>query len=71
MDEFFEVLTWGQLGLHEKPIYIVNINGYWDKLIALMDQIVGEGFADASLLDYFKVVADVPELIADLRLRLS
>ena len=49
----------------------MNINGYWDKLIALMDQIVAEGFADASLLDYFKVVADVPELIADLRLRLS
>ena len=71
MDEFFEVLTWGQLGLHQKPIYIVNINGYWNKLIALMDHIIGQGFADASLLDYFKVVSDVPELIADLRLRLS
>ena len=71
MDEFFEVLTWGQLGLHEKPIYIVNIKGYWDKLIALMDDIVARGFADASLLGYFRVVADVPELIADLRLRLS
>ena len=34
LDELFEVLTWRQLGLHEKPIYIVNTNGYWDPLRA-------------------------------------
>lgn len=71
MDEFFEVLTWRQLALHEKPIYLVNIAGYWDKLIALMDQIVSEGFADESILSYITTVPDVPSLAAALRSDLS
>ncbi|MFY0691130.1 MAG: TIGR00730 family Rossman fold protein [Paracoccaceae bacterium] len=63
LDEFFEVLTWAQLDLHTKPIFILNIDGYWDRLVALVDQIVEDGFADASLKDLFAVVATVPELI--------
>ncbi|WP_299703228.1 TIGR00730 family Rossman fold protein [uncultured Tateyamaria sp.] len=55
LDELFEVLTWRQLGLHEKPVVLVNVGGYWDPLIALLDHVVAGGFADASLLDYFEV----------------
>jgi uncharacterized protein (TIGR00730 family) len=44
MDEVFEMLTWSQLGLHRKPIGILNVNGYWDHLIAQMDRMVEEGF---------------------------
>jgi uncharacterized protein (TIGR00730 family) len=66
MDEFFEVLTWAQLGLHAKPIFLLNTNGYWDPLHALLDHIVAQGFADASLLKFVETVNDVPELIARL-----
>lgn len=62
LDELFEALTWRQLGLHDKPIFVLNTNGYWDALVALMDQIIGQGFADASLLNFMTVVADVPAL---------
>ena len=71
LDEFFEALTWRQLGLHEKPVYLLNINGFWDPLKALMDNIVGQGFAEASLLDFVTIVDDVAGLEADLRAVLS
>jgi len=65
LDELFEVLTWGQLGLHSKPIYILNTKGYWSKLIALLDHVIEEGFADPSLLKSFKVVETVGALMAE------
>lgn len=67
LDELFEVLTWRQLGLHEKPTYLLNVAGYWDPLVALVRHQVAEGFADLSFLDYFETVADVPALLARLR----
>ena len=66
MDELFEALTWRQLGLHAKPIFILNINGYWDTLLALLDQIIGQGFADSSLMEFLTVVPDVAALGAAL-----
>jgi uncharacterized protein (TIGR00730 family) len=60
LDELMEVLTWAQLGLHTKPIVLLNTDGYWDPLLALLDHVVAEGFADASLLDLFTVRAEVP-----------
>lgn len=62
LDELFEAMTWRQLGLHDKPIFILNTNGYWDALLALFDQIIDQGFADASLRDYATVVSDVAAL---------
>lgn len=66
LDEFFEALTWRQLGLHSKPIFLLNSAGYWDKLADLLHHIVSQGFADSSLLDFFKVVDDVPALMSGL-----
>lgn len=66
LDEFFEVLTWGQLGLHSKPIYILNTEGYWTKLVELIDHTIETGFADASLRTSFTVVDTVEALMADL-----
>ena len=62
LDEFFEALTWRQLGLHEKPILLLNTEGYWDPLMALMRHVIAQGFADASLLDFVTVVPDVPAM---------
>jgi uncharacterized protein (TIGR00730 family) len=44
-DEFFEVLTAAQLGVHAKPIIVVNVNGYYDALDALLRTTVAAGFA--------------------------
>lgn len=52
LDEFFEVLTWRQIGLHKKPIFLLNTEGYWGKLIDLVDHVIAEGFAHQSLADY-------------------
>ncbi len=58
LDELLEVLTWRQLRLHEKPIIIVNTNGYWDILKQLMNSVVARGFAEESLLDFLTWVPD-------------
>ena len=62
LDEFFEVLTWAQIGLHGKPIWLLDVAGYWQPLIALIDHIVAQGFADASVKGLFGVVDGVPAL---------
>lgn len=67
LDEFFEVLTWAQLGLHRKPILLVNVDGYWDDLVTLLKGIIAKGFADESVWDYVRVVADVPAAFDALR----
>lgn len=59
LDELFEVLTWRQLGLHEKPVVVLNTSGYWDPLRALVDHVIDQGFADASLAG-FLTWADTP-----------
>ena len=63
LDEFFEVLTWRQLGLHDKPIVVVNIDGYWDPLVTLMGRITGQGFADASLTDLVQFTDGVDQTL--------
>jgi uncharacterized protein (TIGR00730 family) len=44
LEEFFEVLTWGQLGLHQKPCGLLNVQGYFDGLLAFVDHSIEEGF---------------------------
>lgn len=43
-EEFCEILTWGQLGFHTKPMGLLNVNGFYDPLLALFDKAVAEGF---------------------------
>ena len=43
-EELFEVLTWAQLGLHQKPIGLLNIAGYFDPLVAMIDRAIKDGF---------------------------
>jgi uncharacterized protein (TIGR00730 family) len=51
MDEFFEITTWGQLGLHSKPIGILNLNGFYDDLLALALTMVKKGFLKQANFD--------------------
>lgn len=71
LDEFFEVLTWAQIGLHKKPIFLLNTEGYWQPLLALLDHIIAEGFAAASMRDLFRTVDSVDALAPALKTALS
>lgn len=71
LDEFFEALTWRQLGLHDKPIFLLNTDGYWDTLKQMMDQIVSEGFAGDNILSFVTEVSDVASLERELALALG
>ncbi len=62
LDEFFEVLTWRQLNLHNKKIYVLNINGFWNKLIGLLDELVSQEFVEGSVRDYFTVITTIDEI---------
>ncbi len=62
LDEFFEVLTWRQIGLHDKPIYLLDSEGYWQPLIALVEHVIAQGFASPSLRALFQPVADLDAL---------
>lgn len=59
LDELFEALTWRQLGLHGKTIVVLNTNGYWDPLRALLRQVTEQGFAGPETADYL-IWADTP-----------
>ena len=48
LEELFEVITWKQIGLHDKPIVVVNVDGFWDPLKNLMDTIIKKKFASAT-----------------------
>lgn len=71
LDELFEVLTWRQLGLHEKPVFLVNTAGYWDPLVSLLAHVVARGFADASLLNFFVSVLDAQAALDGLKQELG
>ena len=66
LDETIEILSWRQLGLHEKPLIIVDIAGYWSPLAALFDHIVGARFAAPLVPASVSFVPDVPALFAAL-----
>jgi uncharacterized protein (TIGR00730 family) len=63
LDEFFEILSWKQLALHDKPILLVDVAGYWAPLRALLDHIVGEGFARPQTHGLLRVVPTVAALM--------
>jgi len=67
LDEIFEVLTWHQLGLHAKPVIVLNTAQYWAPLLALIDHLVREGFADAAFAAYPMVVNTPAAALAALR----
>ena len=71
LDELFEALTWRQLGLHSKPIFVLNTDNFWAPLIGLINHLIIEGYADPSLLDFIQVVDDVAALETGLAAALS
>lgn len=66
LDETFEVLTWKQLHLHDKPIFLADVAGFWDPLIALLDHTVNQGFVRLDSRALIHQVADIPAVMAAL-----
>lgn len=71
LDEFFEVLTWAQIGLHRKPVVLLDAGGFWQPLLALIDHVIAQGFAEPGLRDLFTTAPDVPAMAEALRSRLA
>jgi uncharacterized protein (TIGR00730 family) len=63
LDEAFEILTWRQLGLHDKPFVLANLDGYWNGLLRLIDGIIEQRYARASFREYLTVVDNVSEVL--------
>lgn len=63
LEEFFEVLSWRTLGLHAKPIVIVDLGGYWRPLAALLRSCVEGGFAERAHLDVVAFIDTLDQLL--------
>lgn len=63
LDELIELLTWRQLGLHDRPAHLLNLDGYWDPLIALLHSTIDNGFADQSFLEFLTVHTTAETLV--------
>jgi hypothetical protein len=67
LDETFEIITWRQLGLHDKPILVCDIAGSAAPLLAAIEAAIGLGFAPARARDLYEVTSGVPALLERLR----
>ena len=66
LEEFFEVLTWAQLGLHTKPCGLLDIAGYWTPMRDLMEKMATEGFLGTSNQVALEIESTVPALLSRL-----
>ena len=63
LDETFEILTWAQLGMHRHPVGLLNVDGYFDKLLAFVDHAIGEGFVRPEYKAMLSVASTPAELL--------
>ena len=63
MDEMVEVVTWAQLGLHAKPVILINTAGYWNGLLAFLDSAVAAGFLKPQNRELMRVAANAEEAV--------
>jgi uncharacterized protein (TIGR00730 family) len=67
LEELFEILTWAQLGLHKKPVALLNVNGFYDELIAFIDTMVSKGLLKAVNRDMLLVDTNADALLDKMR----
>ena len=63
LEEFFEVVTWRQIGIHDKPILILNPDGYWDPLLGLIEHVIDTQYAHPSARALFVTVSEVADIL--------
>jgi uncharacterized protein (TIGR00730 family) len=64
LEELFEVWTWQQLGLHSKPVALLNLNGYWDPLLRALDEMADSGFIRPADRETLIIATDAAGLLA-------
>jgi uncharacterized protein (TIGR00730 family) len=69
LEELFEALTWTQIGIHAKPCGLLDVDGYWDHLLAFLDHTVAEGFVSSRNRDFLTVADDPDQLLDQLEAR--
>ncbi len=67
LDETIEIITWRQLGLHDKPVLLVNEQNYWDPFITLVKHMCDNGFASSHLNDLFEIVDSIHKVMPTLQ----
>jgi uncharacterized protein (TIGR00730 family) len=67
LDELFEILTWQQIGLHAKPVALVDVDGFWDPLAAMLDELTATGFVPEVSRESLVRVRDAAEFLGLLR----
>lgn len=67
LEEFFEILTWGQLGLHKKPIGLLNIDGFYDDLLNMFKTMVEKDLLKKENLDLIIVASEIESLYLELK----
>ncbi|MBL8008840.1 MAG: TIGR00730 family Rossman fold protein, partial [Ignavibacteria bacterium] len=67
LEEFFEAWTWAQLGIHNKPIGILNVDGYYDRLIDFINNSVEQEFVNRNNLDMIVIDKDAKNLIGKMK----
>lgn len=66
MEELFEILTWGQLELHSKPIGILNINGYYNSLIEMIETMISEGLLHENYREMLLISDEIENLLGQM-----
>lgn len=66
LDETCEIITWRQLGIHDKPIVIANINNYWTPFLSMIDHIIDNGFMRSDDKNTFQVVTSIKDVLSTL-----
>ncbi|MHA7058986.1 LOG family protein [Aquimarina sp. M1] len=67
LEELFEIITWSQLGLHQKPIGLLNINGFYDSLLELLETMVHNGFLKMDNYELLLVDDNIDGLLKKMR----
>lgn len=67
LEELFEIITWAQLGLHQKPIGLLNIGGFYNDLLALLENMVRRGFLKMENYELLLVDSDIDRLFEKMR----
>ena len=67
LEELFEIITWSQLGLHQKPVGLLNINGFYDPLINLLEGMVRKGFLKMENFEILLIATEPEQLLDKMR----
>ena len=67
LEEFFEMLTWAQLGLHKKPVALLNVAGFYDGLIEVLQNMVDKGFLKISNQKMLIISDTVDDLLRQMK----